>query len=162
MTDIKLYEVEDVFQPNLAKIIYKEIMDSRKCVGDDQFEYAVLEKVSGDKTYIITARHVSLGEVVIYGKSNCNDCYGTGRKMMIIDKGQIKNPNDFMMLASTSLKGLTPEQQKIVIEKEKASKTWKVLLPCHCAIKNMIKKGRQILSNDLKNVVIEIACIEKV
>lgn len=161
LNDEKKYMVDDLFPPVLTKVIYKEILDSRKCIGDDQFSYEDIEKSVDDKTYVISARHIQIGEAMSYAKSSCNKCYGSGKKIMNVEKNRISNIDDFLMLSSIPLKGLTEEQQKIVIEKEKAAKFWKILLPCPCTIKGMVKKGVQVLSNDLNNILLEITCIEK-
>jgi DnaJ-class molecular chaperone len=160
-TEVKTYVVEELFG-SLSKMIYKEIMDTRKCEGDDQFSYQPLERTHGGKTYVITARHIQIGETMSYAKSSCNHCYGSGKKIMNMGKSSISNTDDYMMLASVSLKGLTEEQQQIVLEREKKSKFWKVLLPCPCTIKSMVKKNMQVLSNGLNNIVVELTCTEKV
>lgn len=160
--EVKTYVLDEVFDHALVKSIYKEIMDSRKCTGDDAFTYDTIEKTKDGKTYVIASRHVSVGECMRFSKSNCNKCYGTGRKMMEMDKKEIPNVQDFIMMASTPISGLSEEQKKIVIEREKAKKYWRILLPCPCTIKNMLKKNMQIVSNELNNIVIEITCTEKV
>jgi len=159
--EVKTYVVEELFG-SMSKMIYKEIMDTRKCEGDDQFSYQPIEKIRDDKVYVITARHVQIGETMSYAKSSCNQCYGSGKKIINIEKNKIGNTDDYMMLASVSLKGLTEEQQQIVLEREKKSKFWKVLLPCPCTIKSMVKKNMQVLSNGLNNIVVELTCTEKV
>lgn len=158
----KEYIVEEIFNPTMVSTIYKEIMATRKCVGDDEFTYSPIEKATGGKTYIIVAKHLRIGEVMSQAKSSCNKCYGSGKKMMLMGKDQIPNPNDFLMLTDTSLKGFTEEQKRIVVEQEKQKKFWKVLLPCPCTIKSMVKKGRHIVSNELNNIVAEVTCTEKI
>jgi hypothetical protein len=159
---LKSLIVEEIFNPSMVQAIYKELMATRKCVGDDQFTYDPIERTIGGKTYTIEATHLQIGEVMGYAKSNCNKCYGTGRTFRLMDKGEIKNPEDFLMIASTSLKDLTEEQKQVVIDREKQSKNWKVLLPCSCTIKGMNKKGRKIISNDMLNIIAEISCTEKI
>lgn len=154
--------LETIFPITMVNAIYKEIQNSRKCVGDDKFTYDVIEKSHNDKTYVIESRHIPVQECMGYGKSSCNKCYGTGKKIMSVEKSRIQHVEDFVMIASTSFNGLSEEQKKIVIEKEKAAKFWKVLLPCQCTIKNMLKKNMHIVSNDLNNIVIEITCTEKI
>lgn len=156
------YIVEDLFGSNLAKAIYKEILNSRKCNGDDDFSYSIIEKDHEGKTYVITPRHVPIGESMSYGNSSCNKCYGSGKMVINMEKSKISNTDDFIMLSDVRLDGLTEEQKKIVVEKEKQRKFWRVLLPCPCTIKKMLKKKKQIVSNDLNNIVIEITCTEKV
>ena len=158
----KVYSVEELFNGVLVKEIYKEILDSRKCVGEDKFTYDTLEKTIGDKTYIITPRHVPIRETMSHGKSSCKDCYGTGKKIVYMDKSKVPNTDDFVILASESIKGKTEEQLKAIIENEKKSKHWQVLLPCSCAIKQMYKKGMRIVANDVTNVIVEVTCTEKV
>lgn len=164
MTPMKQAEtliVEEVFNPSMVKAIYKELIDTRKCTGDDQFIYTPIERSKDGKTYTIEATHIPLGEVLTYAKSSCNKCYGSGKRIQIMGKDQIQNTDDFMLLSSTPIKGLTDEQRNIVIEKEKQSKTWRVFLPCPCTIKGMVKNGRHIVSNELNNIIAEITCTEK-
>ena len=161
MSEKETYTVEDLFGSSLAKAIYKEILDSRKCVGDDAFSYTTIEKDHEGKTYVIIPRHVPVGESMSYGNSSCKHCYGSGKKIINMEKNKISNTDDFLMLSDIRIDGLTEEQKKIVIEKEKQKKFWRILLPCPCTIKKMLKKGKQIVSNDLNNIVIEITCTEK-
>ena len=158
----KTYDVEDVFNPTLAKIIYKEIMNSRKFVSEEVFSYDTIEKSNGEKTFVIKPRHIPISEVLSFGKSSCNKCYGTGRTIRDVDKSEIPDVKDFTMLSSISFDGLSDEQKKIVLEREKAAKFWRLLLPCPCVLKNMRKKGMYILSNNMMNIIIELTCTEKI
>jgi hypothetical protein len=160
-TDAKVFSVEELFG-SMSKVIYKEIMDTRKCIGDDLFTYDPLEREHDGKTYVIASRHIQIGETMSYAKSGCNQCYGSGKKIMNIEKNRISKTDDYLVLASVSLKGLTEEQTQAVLEIEKKNKFWRVLLPCPCTIKSMVKKGINVLSNDLNNIVVEITCTEKV
>lgn len=157
----KTYMLEELFDHTLIDAIYKEIMTSRTYAKDDIFTYAPIEKTKDDKTYVVTSRHVSVKECMTFANSSCNKCWGTGRKIMEIDKGNVPNVEDFIMLASVPLDGLSEEQKKIAIEKEKTFKFWRILLPCSCTLKKMIKSGKQIVNNDMHNIIVEITCTEK-
>lgn len=157
----KTFQLENLFDRTMVEAIYKEIQASRRCAGDDVFTYAPIEKTKGDKTYVITSRHMSVRECMTFSNSSCNKCWGTGRIIKEVEKHTIPNVEDFVMLSSISFAGLSEEQRKIVLEKEKSTKFWKLLLPCSCTIKRMLKKGKQIVSNDMRNIVIEITCTEK-
>lgn len=157
----KVQNIEQLFNKSFVQTIIKEIFDSRKCVGEDNFSYTEIEKVANDKTYIIKARHISLEEALKFHDPRCKQCYGTGRKVVNIEKSRIKHINEFIMIASMSTADLSEEQKRIFVEREKLNKFWKVLLPCNCTIKNMIKKDMYIISNDMHNIVAEITCFEK-
>jgi hypothetical protein len=160
--DKKTYAVDEIFNSIMAKAIYKDIMDSRKYVGEDYFTYDTIERVSGEKTYVISARHIRISETMSYAKPSCNKCYGTGKKVMCIEKKNINNTEDYIILASVSLKGLTEEQKMAVIEEEKKGKFWTVLFPCPCTTKSMLKIYKNIVANELRNIVLEVICEEKV
>lgn len=157
----KIFVLEELFDRTMVEALYKEIQASRKCIGDDVFTYTPIEKTKGDKTYVITPRHVPVRECMTFSNSSCKKCWGTGRVIKEVEKHTIPNVEDFIMLSSISFDGLSEEQKKIVLEKEKATKFWRLLLPCSCTIKRMLKKGKQIVSNDMRNIVIEITCTEK-
>jgi len=161
LNDKEVYAVEELFNPTVAKLIYKDLMDSRKYVNDDLFTYVPIERVVGEKIYVISARHIGIVEAMSYANQSCKNCYGTGKKVVCIDKKNISNTEDFIILASVSLKGLTEEQKMAVIEEEKKGKFWTVLFPCPCTIKNMLKKDKKILANDMQNIVVEVTCTEK-
>lgn len=161
LSDEKTYAVEELFNSTVAKVIYKDLMDSRKFVGNDQFIYTPIERVVEEKTYVISTRHINISETMSYANQSCKQCYGTGKKVMCVDKKKISNTEDFIILASVPLKGLTEEQKMAIIEEEKKGKFWTVLFPCPCTIKNMLKKDKQILANDLHNIVVEVTCTEK-
>jgi hypothetical protein len=151
-----------LFDETMLKIIYKEIMDSRKCVGDDKFTYDTIEKSNRSKTYTIESRHMPFDEVRRFSNSSCKECNGTGKKLMDVEKGNIPNTQDFIMLSSESYTNLTEEQKKIAIDREKTKKFWRIALPCRCTLKNMLKNGLLILSNSMGNIVIELTCTEKI
>lgn len=157
----KKLKVDDIFDSISIKAFSNEIMNSRKCTGDDKFSYDVLEKKRDNKTYLLTPIHVSVRDVIDMGNSKCNKCYGTSKKIINILKEKIANPDDFLMLAKRSMEGLNEEQKKILIEEEKQNKFWKILLPCNCAMKKLIKKEDFILSNDMNNIIIKVICEEK-
>jgi hypothetical protein len=54
--------LETIFPITMVNAIYKEIQNSRKCVGDDKFTYDVIEKTHNDKTYVIESRHIPIQE----------------------------------------------------------------------------------------------------
>jgi hypothetical protein len=161
LNDKEVYAVEELFNSTITKLIYKDLMDSRKFVSDDLFEYNSIERVAGEKTYVISARHIGIVETMSYANQSCKYCYGTGKKVVCMDKKRISNTEDFIILASVSLKGLTEEQKLAVIEEEKKGKFWTVLFPCSCTIKNMLKNDKQVLANDMQNIVVEMTCTEK-
>jgi len=161
VTEKTKYTVDKVFNATFAQAIYKEVMVSRKYAGNDAFTYAPIERSNGEKTFIINARHVTIAEAMSYSNKNCKHCYGTGKKTVCLEKRHVGNTEDFIILASKSLAGLTEEQKMAVVEEEKKGKFWNVLLPCHCTIKGMLKKDMYILSNDMHNIVVELSCEEK-
>jgi hypothetical protein len=160
--DKEVYAVEELFNSTVTKLIYKELMDSRKYVSDDLFTYTSIERVAGEKTYVISARHIGIVETMSCANQSCKNCYGTGKKIVYMDKKKISNTEDFIILASVPLKGLTEEQKMAVIEEEKKGKFWTVLFPCPCTIKSMLKKDKHILANDMQNIVVEMTCTEKI
>lgn len=154
-------DIDKVFNSIETKILSTEIMNDRRCAGDDRFSYKIIERKKGNKTYILTPIHISVRDVIDMGNSRCKKCYGSGKKIISILKEKIKNPDDFLMLANRSMINLTEEQKKIIIEEEKKNKFWKILLPCDCAMKNLIKNGDFILSNNMNNIIIKVICEEK-
>jgi hypothetical protein len=162
LNDKEFYAVEELFNPTVANLIYKDLMDSRKFVSNDLFTYTPVERVVGDKTYVISARHIGIVEAMSYANQSCKNCYGSGKKIVCMDKKKISNTEDFIILASVPLKGLTEEQKMAIIEEEKKGKFWTVLFPCPCTIKNMLKKDKRILANDMKNIVVEMTCTKKI
>jgi hypothetical protein len=156
------YYVEEIFHEVIVKEIYKEILDNRKCVKEDMFTYAPIERTAGGKTYTITARHIPMKEAMSFAKSSCRDCYGTGKRVLLLDKNKIKNPDEFVVLAPEPILGKTAEQLKTLVEGMKKTKYMKILLPCQCTIKQMHKKGLHVVSNDMTNIMVEVTCTEKI
>lgn len=157
----KKLKVDDIFDSISINAFSKEIMNSRRCIGDDDFSYDVLEKKKDNKTYFLIPKHISVKEVINLGNSKCKRCYGSGKKIINILKEKIPNTNDYLMLSRRSMANITEDQKKLLIEEEKQNKFWRILLPCECAMKNLIKKEDLILSNDMNNIIIKVICEEK-
>lgn len=151
----------DTFDPYVEQMIYNNLMNTRKCIGDDKFEYTTQEIIKDDIKYKITASHIPLDKIKLYSKSSCNICFGKGFRIIAIEKEKIPNVEDFMMVSSYDIRNASEEQKKIFIEKEKKNKNWRVALPCKCTIKNMKKKNLQVVCNNMGNIVFEVSCTKE-
>jgi hypothetical protein len=154
--------IDKIFDPVIIKSLSKEIFATRRNVGDDDFIYDKLEKVINGKTYILTPVHLTMDKITDRAKNSCKDCNGTGRKVIRYLKEDISNPLDYVILSDVPTKGLSEEEIKEVVEREKKNKYWRVVIPCRCTIKSMIESGEFILSNREQNIIIRVDCIEKV
>jgi hypothetical protein len=152
------YNISDIFDPYITHVIYNDLIKTRKLIGEDKFEYTSQEYHKNGVIYIVSGRHISLEEAKKYNKGSCKVCFGKGYKIIRIQKEKIRNVEDYMMLFSYDIKNASEEQKKIIIEKEKLNKYWRVVLPCTCTIKNMEKRGLSIIGNKEGNILIETTC----
>lgn len=99
--------------------------------------------------FLIRPKHVTIDMVSEYGDSKCNDCYGKGYRTVEVAKGSLRNPSDHVILARKPFAGLSDEAREDLIEEEKKNPRWRILLPCHCALKRMQKVDPSFyVSND--------------
>jgi len=126
-----------------VELVINKILEARKVRDDgsrltdaDGVEFDEVEHGVGDGTKLyIHPRHVTVDEVSEHARSSCRDCFGKGYRIINIAKGQVENPSQYTILSNRSLDNLSEEQKKQVIEEERKSPTWRVLLPCYCALK---------------------------
>jgi len=134
----------------------RKIVDGKKLTDADGVKYDPFTYEADGKKYEIRPVHVTLDEVSEHGNSRCNTCNGQGYVIVNILKRLIKNPADHAILSKTSLENLTDEEKKHVVEEEKKSTTWRILMPCACAIKKMRKKDPNFFASDGYGIMIRL------
>lgn len=153
--------ITDLFDSYVVQMLYKDILRTRKCIGDDNFEYTPQVICKDEIKYLITATHIPLDTIKKYGKGNCSSCFGKGYTIANIAKNKIANVEDYMMISSYDIRNASEEQRKLFIEKEKQKNYWKIIFPCICAVKKMEKKGMQIVHNKMRNIIVELTCTKE-
>ena len=114
------------------------------------------EKDADGVEYLVKPEYVSGEEIYKHAKNSCNMCWGKGYKVLNLEKRKFPNPKDYILLAQQPLNDLTEEQKKILVEREKLSKMWRILLPCSCAIKSIIKKDKHLFVSVDGNICFRI------
>lgn len=138
-----------------VELLTNKILGARKVRSDgsrltdpDGVEFDEIEHSATDgNTLYIHPRHVTVDEVSEYGRSSCNDCFGKGYRIVSLAKSGVNNPSEYIILSNRSLEGLNDEQKKMVIEEERKSSVWRVLLPCPCALRRAREKIPNFFSN---------------
>lgn len=153
--------IDKMFSEAELKTILKKVMDTRKVYNDNTVTYSDVDWTKNEKNYIIIAEHISLEDLKKLAKSNCKMCNGKGYHIEHLDKAKIPNPEDYIILSSKPMDNLTEDQRKQLVEEEKQRKHWRVMLPCKCGIKELVKKENYIVSNALGNIVIKMTYKEK-
>jgi hypothetical protein len=137
-----------------SELVISKILEARKVRDDgsrltdpdgvdfDEIEYGIV----GAKLFI-HPRHVTVDEVSSHARSSCKDCNGKGYSIINIAKAILNNPSQYTILSQRSLEGLDEEQSKQIIEEEKQRSTWRVLLPCYCALRRAREKIPNFFAN---------------
>ena len=105
--------IETLFNEIMIKNISKEIMKTRKCLGDDIFTYDNIEKEVEGKKYVLKSYHVSVIEAMKNAKSSCKNCYGTGRVILNLNKDTQYNIVDFVVLSDIPTKDMSQEDKEV-------------------------------------------------
>lgn len=138
-----------------AELVINKILQARKVRDDgsrltdpDGVEFDEVTHGIGDGvTLYLHPRHVTVDEVSEYGRSSCRDCFGKGYRIVNLAKIKVENPSQYTILSNRSLDNLTEEQRKQVIEEERERSTWRVLLPCYCALRRAREKIPNFFAN---------------
>ena len=145
---------ERIGQTNTELVINKVIEarkvkdDGSRLTDEDGVEFdEVTHEFSGTKLFV-QPRHVTIDDVSEHANSKCRDCNTKGYMISNIAKTSLRNPSLYVILSTRSLSGMTDEEKKQVIEEERKSSTWRVLLPCHCALKGARKKIPNFFANN--------------
>jgi hypothetical protein len=157
MDNIATPKLEEVFGTTSLNLILKNLMKTRKVSPEDQVTYEPVETELSGVRYIIKAEHIFVEEIIKYGSSNCNKCNGKGYRIVHLEKRKIPNPQDYVILSDRNIETMSEEEKKIWVEMEKKKTTWKLMLPCICAIRKMAKREGAIFSNPTGNIVARLS-----
>jgi hypothetical protein len=134
----------------------KELSATRSVALDDTVTFKPVEIIQGDKTYILTAAHVSVQDIAKYGQDSCRSCYGKGYFLSLIEKRRIPNPQDYLILSDKNIEAMPEPEKKNWIEVQKKEKMWKIMFPCRCALRKTAKVEPNMVSNEAGNIAFRI------
>jgi hypothetical protein len=153
--------LEDIFDETTMKYIMKEVMKSRRVSPTDEVSYSPVERQQDGVTYVVKAEHVPIEDIVKHASSRCRDCNSKGYSVRHIEKAKIPNPQDYVILSDKPIDSMTDEEKKLWVEVEKKKKMWRIMLPCHCAIKGLTRVQHTIFTNATGNIVAQITYEKK-
>jgi hypothetical protein len=154
--------IESIFGSLQVKFIADSLMKSRKVSPQDEVSYDPVDMMSLSRdNYTITAHHVPIEEIIKHGSGSCKKCNSKGYQVSYIVKNRVPNPQDYVILSEKPLTEMTPEEKKLWMEVEKKKTTWKIMLPCRCAMKAFMKDERNIMCNDAGNIVARLTYVMK-
>jgi len=149
------------------QILVSQVLGKRKVVGEAKLTdkggvtYEEFTQEFGGVTYVFRPEHVTIDEVSKFGNPRCNVCFGQGRKTVEIAKTRLKGPGDHVLLSRGPFEGSTQLEKERLIELERKSKTWRVLLPCECAVKAMSKRDPNFFVSDDRAIMFRVVYEEK-
>ena len=153
MGDKKL--LTELLPSTTISILSKKVMKNREVIKDEVV-YKEFEWEEKGVTYRVIPRHVPIEDVFKWAANSCKNCSSKGYYVLQMDKGKIKNPEDFIIMSDQNLEDMSEEQKKIMIQEESRKSYWRVLLPCKCALKRMQRKMPDVLSTDLGNILVKL------
>lgn len=148
----------EVLPAAILNNVITELYEKRSPEG-----YPEITRMMGTQKYTIKAKEYDLDSVMKNASGSCKMCaYGKGYYVSYIAKAKYSNPSGFMTFKPEMEvpEGLPEEQKKMFLEMAKKryeeSPTWKVLNVCNCAIKNTLKKNRDVVANSQGNIFIKL------
>jgi hypothetical protein len=139
----------------------RKVIDEARLTDKDGVKYEEFTHKCNDVEYVIRPSHVTIDEVAAFGSSKCNVCWGKGYKIVNLAKVTLRSPHDHVILSSRPFDGLSDEDKEKVIDEEKKSKTWRVLLPCDCAVKAISKKDKDFYVSNDRAIMFRVTYEEK-
>lgn len=164
----KLPAISEKLGKESLQIILRHVIDSRKVIDSarltdsDGVSYEEFTQKSGDVELIIRPKHVTIDDVSEYANPKCRTCNSKGYMSVQIAKHKLKGASDHIILSRKPLDGLTDEQKDAIIEEEKKSTTWRIILPCECAVKRMSKNDPNFFVSDDRAIMFTLDYEEKV
>ena len=146
--------LRDLLDESNFRFVVDRIMKTRKNEGDDRVSYEPFTHKTGTMEIDINPVHVPTDTLFKEAKSSCKDCNSKGYQVHLIPKQRIRNPEDYIVLSEVPFRDLSEEEKKKIIEQEAKKTTWKVMLPCRCAVKRALMKDNSLLVNELGNIVV--------
>jgi len=139
----------------------RKITDNSFFTEKDGVTYEGFTHNAGGTEYVIRPIHVTINEVSEYGNSRCNVCWGKGYKSVQLSKKVLRNPKDHVILSKKSFKDLDDKEKEKLIEEERKSTTWSVLLPCECAVRAMQKAIPNFFASGDRSIMFMLEYEEK-
>lgn len=149
----KVFEVkpplDSLIDNTSQQVIFNQFIKNRKSDDKDQITYQDIPWKIGEKEYTIKAQPVTIEEIAKKAKSSCNSCNSKGYIIRIIEKSKTPDPENYIVLSDVPFRSLSEDEKKVWVEKQKQSKTWKIALPCICAMKRYIKALMNQTTSDI-------------
>jgi hypothetical protein len=159
--------IRDKVGTNSMQILMRRSLDGRKVVDGarltdkDGVTYEEFTHDAGDKMFVVRPKHVTIDEVSAYANLKCKICNSKGYFVANIAKAKLKGPSDHVILSNKPFEGLNEEQRNEIIEEERKRKTWRVILPCDCAVKRMSKADPNFFVSDDRAIMFTLDYEEK-
>lgn len=148
-------------------ILLRKIMDARKpsesklLTEPDGVVYDEFTHEVGGKEYVVRPIHVTIDEVSEHGSGRCRNCNGKGYYTVNIAKTSLRKPHDHVILSKRPFDGITEQERETLIEEERKSKTWRVLLACECSVKALFKLDPNFYVSDDRGIMFRLEYEEK-
>lgn len=155
MSEEKKPSIQSVLSPVVMQQVGKDILRSRKS-EKGVITYDSIKKISEGKEYTIYPVHFPMEKVFEYGKSSCKDCNGKGYLIKRIEKKKFPDPSTYLLMEDLPPMDLSEAQMKIWEEKKKEEKMWRIMEPCHCAVKRAFKENENLLANGIHTMFLKV------
>lgn len=138
--------IQEVFdRNNLNHIVDQLTKTKRYDPPTNGIFFDPIEYTHNGVTYIIEGAWVPANDIMTHANSSCKKCNSKGYYVAEIMKHRLPNPQDYVVLSTEPLTIMSDEQKKLWVEKEKKKPTWRVMIPCPCAMKKLLKKDSSVL-----------------
>ena len=131
--------------------ICNDVLATRKVADDGEGEvtYAEVKYTVGGKTYTVQGTHFPLGKVFSYATENCKYCHSKGYETISISKKKLPDPTGYYVVEEDTF----PKDRDPSIVYASLD-TWKIITPCDCAVKNVLKEHPELFTIDTKSVYV--------
>lgn len=149
-----LREVFD--QVSLNNIIGRLSRNKKYDPSSDSISFDPMDFSYNGVDYVIDGEWVSVNEVIEHASSSCRVCNSKGYSITEIAKNKLLNPQDYVILSTEPINEMNEEMKKLWIEKEKKKNTWRIMMPCQCAIKRLLKEDESAIAVGDGNLLMRI------
>lgn len=144
MSDGKfLYEL---MSPVDYENICNKVLSTRKENEDESITYDEIEYSVGGVVYKVQGTHYPVQDVIASASSKCKDCSSKGYIITNVTKERLPDPSGFLVLEDEPESGSSKE-----------STTWRILTPCECAVKNVIRANGSLFTIDTRCVFVDLS-----
>ena len=133
----------DLMSPVDYMNVCNAVLATRKEEDDGAVTYEEIEYTADGTLYKVQGHHFPVQDVIDSADNKCKVCTSKGYTVVNIPKEKLPDPSGYFVIESDDKAKDDP-------------KMWRILTPCECGVKNVIKKNAGVFTIDTRCVFVDL------